>query len=596
MAGQPKFTTDMIRVRATEQSYTRGEAYYRQDAIFNKVKRGNIIEGFCEAGSQPEPYHVRAHLSEEAILETHCTCAYSYGGDCKHVVALLLNYVHEPETFEERLPLEDALNERDKSDLIGLILKMVKHYPDLQALIDLPSPSRIARQMPVDTSSLRSQLQRTFSSYDYWENRSAEDAILTMLETAEEFARLNDWHNAVAICRTILETVESNVNIFYADEEGEIGSAVGDVIKQLGSSLDQPEIIDHDDERRGVFDSLLSMFLTDIDVGGYGFADEAGDYILRYARAADLPQLRKRMQERLARLPRQRDWARQAYAEFEAELDVLDNVDPEVTLARLRESGLYSLLVGKLIELKRYDEAVQVVEQHITNAQARFLELQRLTAVGRDDDAVRLAQQTLRTGYDMFGDRPLMDWLLARLEARGDTALLFEWQLRRMQAEPSEKHYAELKAAALPLGNWDRVRTDLIRQLEKMGRYDVLTTIYLHDEEWDEAWAALKQVKSPSGYYYRWMSGYASLDLEVASRSRFARPALALPVYIEHARQSIDRRNRDSYREAAEYLSIARELYLKLNDSASWLALIREIREVFKRLPALQDELNKAGL
>lgn len=75
-----------------------------------------------------------------------------------------------------------------------------------------------------------------------------------------------------------------------------------------------------------------------------------------------------------------------------------------------------------------------------------------------------------------------------------------------------------------------------------------------------------------------------------------ARPAKALPVYLKYVRKSIDERNRDSYRRAAEYLAIARELYLKLDDSASWSALIQEIRTEFKRLPALQDELDKAGL
>ena len=62
------------------------------------------------------------------------------------------------------------------------------------------------------------------------------------------------------------------------------------------------------------------------------------------------------------------------------------------------------------------------------------------------------------------------------------------------------------------------------------------------------------------------------------------------------ARQNIHHRNRYSYRKAAEYVSIAHELYLKLNDTASWFALIQEMRTDFERLPALQDELNKAGL
>lgn len=585
---KPLITKEMIKVRATEASYSRGEQYYRNGAIFNTVKRGDFLEGFCEAGSQSEPYYVRAEVSNKGIGTTSCTCWYEYGGDCKHIVALLLNYHYQPEAFEEHPSLEETLNLFEKSELIGLISKMIKRYPDLQALIDLPMPSRIRQQTPVNVDGLRKQLQRDFKSYDPWDNRAAEHTLESIVETGQEFGKAGDWQNASVIYRMILEEIAKNNRIVDRDEEGNIASIVTDVINRLAECLDH--LADDDAERYAILDALLTVYFQDIE-NGSDFGDEAGDVVLRYARTADLPRLRQKLNQLHQAVGRRSHWVNESFAEFEAQLDILDNVDPEVTLSRLREEGLYSLLVGKLLEMNRADEAVQVVEQHITGSRARLRELYRLSAAGRDDDAIRLAQQTLKQNYD----RQLVEWLLGRLEARGDHKLLFEWELRRMKAQPSESHYASLKKASLAVGNWESVRTELIRQLQKDQQYDVLTLIYLHDEEWDQAWETLAKVPEPSGFHASLGWG-VKLDLQVAERSRMVRPAKALPVYLKYVRKSIDERNRDSYRKAAEYLAIARELYLKLDDSASWSALIQEIRTEFKRLPALQDELDKAGL
>jgi uncharacterized Zn finger protein len=86
------------------------------------------------------------------------------------------------------------------------------------------------------------------------------------------------------------------------------------------------------------------------------------------------------------------------------------------------------------------------------------------------------------------------------------------------------------------------------------------------------------------------------LDLEVAERSREVRPKKAIPVYISHARRAINHRHRESYAQAATYLSIVRDLYLEMDEEDAWFDLIERIRDEFKRLRALLDELNQAGL
>ena len=133
---QIRLTLEQVRAYATEKSFARGEKYYWDDAIFDTVKRGSVIEAFCVAGSQPEPYYVTATLNENGIAQASCTCLYDAGGACKHMVALLLTYVRRAQVFDERPTIEASLNARSKDELVALVQKMLTYYPDLKAVVD----------------------------------------------------------------------------------------------------------------------------------------------------------------------------------------------------------------------------------------------------------------------------------------------------------------------------------------------------------------------------------------------------------------------------------------------------------------------------
>jgi uncharacterized Zn finger protein len=590
MANLPHITLDDIRKRTSNSSYTRGESYYRNDSIYDTIQRGNQIEGQCAASSQPQPYRVRAVLDSGGIAETSCTCLYEYGGDCKHLVALLLTYFYAPESFEEHKPVEDVLAERSKDELIALIRQMVEHAPELQAIIDRPVPGK-QRQTAVDTTSMRKELHNVLRDYPEWGDQSAESIVNSIARTADDFAAQGDWQSASTIYRAILEECLSNIEYFYYDEEGYYGGAVDDVVIKLSECL--PTLAEDDGERQIIFNALLNTYLADIEAGD--IAADVPDTILRYARKPDLPAIRERIDEAKKKAQKRpyHEHSVEMYNAFLADLDILDGADPEEVLKRLRDEEMYSLLVGKLLEMKRLDEAIEVVEEHLSSPYERLAELPRLVAAGLDDDAVRLAKATLRR----TNDERLMDWLLKRLKARGDTEDLFDWELRRMKADPDIDHYNELKAVAHQLHKWDATRPDLIRDLETGKRYDVLTLIYLKDEVWNDAWdmlaktQTLKRIDLGHSLY-----SYAQLEMEVAEKSRRALPERALPIYINHAHARINDRKRDSYAEAAGYLSVVRELYRQIGNEDRWQKLITDIRTEFKRLPALQDELRKAKL
>src|SRR3989304_5589117 len=145
----PKLTESMIRAGADPQSFQRGKALYEDDAISNGSLQGNTLSGDCEGTSAPY-YRVRVTLDEAGIRDADCTCPYEYGGYCKHIVALLLTYLHRPKQFA--LPPKPAHLRADLSrdELVALFTALLKRQPELfdwiEGALSAPAPSGKAKK------------------------------------------------------------------------------------------------------------------------------------------------------------------------------------------------------------------------------------------------------------------------------------------------------------------------------------------------------------------------------------------------------------------------------------------------------------------
>lgn len=126
----PNLTHDQIRSRCTEQSFTRGEEYFDMGMIGNPVLHGWTLASTCE-GTEEDPYHVSVELMPTGIAATECSCPYSYEGDCKHIVALLLTYIHAPDVICSLDVLMTALAEKPKETLLRVVSELLKRTPEL---------------------------------------------------------------------------------------------------------------------------------------------------------------------------------------------------------------------------------------------------------------------------------------------------------------------------------------------------------------------------------------------------------------------------------------------------------------------------------
>lgn len=582
-------TERQIQARASGKSFDRGEALYTNGAISRTVRRGDEINARCR-GSYPQPYRVRARILAGEIAATSCDCEYDWGGDCKHIVALLLMYLHHPERFTERETLHEVLMSRQKTDLVDIIEEMIIRHPELEDIVEGATADGSSNQI-LDLQSMRRELKQSLAVTGVWMDRVAENKVYELTRLGSRYARRGDCAHAIAIYCAILQ--ECNAIDYPTDDEGQYVEAINNTVGHLKEAVSGFDFAQQEGLRQRVLNVLVDTLIWDIEFGGIDYGYEAEDLLLEISELADICRIREHIgliADRESVEERFSNWGAEAYENILMKLDKLVSIDPEETLKRLQAKELHYLHASKLLDLNRFEKAAGIIGERIKNPYELIRGLDLLLGHDQAQSAIQLAEEALGSEYD----NRIIEWLIGFYQQQGDRETEFRWQLKRMQIDPQINHYTGLRAVSESLDNWRTVRSQIVAELEKKQAYQVLTLVYLHDEDWDLAWVSLDKVSEPQFHHpshviYR-------LDFTVAEASRQILPAPAIPIYIKYARAEIALRTRKRYADAATLLLEVRGMYRQMNDSASWQTFIADLRQEFARLPALQDELNKAGL
>ena len=370
-------------------------------------------------------------------------------------------------------------------------------------------------------------------------------------KTRRQDGTLKAWQNAALVYRTLLETTMEHYDS-YLDEDGSIGLVMQNCCEKLAPCL---ENLGDAAVREPLLQVLFDLYRYDVSLGGYGLSDQGAEVLLN--------QTSEEERRRVAGWARDEmvagsGWAKKAYGHFVFELEQ-DVLSDEQFLALCREAEMVVDPIWGLLELGRSEKALDAEIRQIVQKRAE------------EDDR-------------------LVQWLRDDAQTRGDadTSLALSRQL--FWKNPSLNAYEQIHEAAG--GQWDAVRVDLLDELEQKDRHDLLARIYLADQEID---AALREVyhigDSP---YSRW-SGLG-LRLEIAEAAEDEHPDRAADIYLERACDLIEQRGRGNYRQAAEHLSGIQAIYQRTGEPSKWQQIITAIRTENDNLPALQDELDKAGL
>jgi len=562
-----------------EVYFQRGLKYFEQEAIYDQRKEGMTLKSKC-SGSQAPFYRQEVLFNSKGIEAAECSCPIGDGGHCKHVVALLLTWVNDPDSFQEVEAIDATLDKRSKPELIAIIKQMLEQEPDLESLLELPTIGE--ENKPINIKAIRQQAQRAFREVDYeWGYAGEIETDLNpLLKLAAGYLSSNDAENSALVYETIIETIMDNEDAALGDEEGELLGVVYDCAEALGKCLEK---IDESKRRIGILQILFSAFQWDsIKMGGVGAADCVPEILISKTTPEERAEIAKWTRKIM---PKGNSWSdgyhRDVLGRLLLDLES-DTLDDEAYLKICRQTGRLNDLIERLLTLSRIKEAEDAARE--AEDYPLFKTLEIFTKHKQADLAEKLVTERLKETED---DR-LIDWLANRLKERGDLAGSLNLEERLFWKYPNIEKYEKLRKLAKQLNRWEDLRSSIIHELEKKKDFDFLISLYLLEKEVGNALATLEKLPQ------RW--GGHTLHIEVAQAAKKQYPKEAIRLFTKEAERFIDYRNRDSYSQAAHCLREIRDIYRQLNDTQSWGKLIADIRERYKKLPALQDELKQLKL
>jgi len=576
----PKLTEADIRGWTDPRSFERGQRYYLTGHIINPRREGSTLKARC-TGSRPKPYHLEITLDRGGIVKGSCSCPVGAGGHCKHAVALLLTWLYKPETFTTVKELETALSQRSKGELITLIRRMLDRYPELETLLELPIVGETSEPPPVDAEAIRRQAHSAFAGigYDDWgATYGIAQQLLELVEIGDDYLEIGRWRDAGIIYQAVMAETLENYGVVQ-DESGYLNEVANRCVDGLEACL----VATEDAFRREMLlKALFEVYRWDVDFGGIDMGYKAPGIILELT-----TQEEKQMIAEWVRsvLPPVESWKLRTYGGFLLQLEE-EWLDDEAILRICRETGRRQDLVSRLLTLGRVEEAVAAARESSDYG------LLRLADIFVDQDHGEIAERLIRERTQTSRDTRLTGWLKDRALERGDQEEALALAERLFWQRPALQGYQDLRDLAQPVERWKELRGAILARLSEDKNHTLLVEIHLDEGEVGRALTSLKQRQAA----LRWGRAGDRLAMQVARAAEEELPREAIRLYAEAAERLIAVRGRGNYATAATHLTRVRDIYRRIGEESIWETFIAELREKNRRLPALKDELNKAGL
>jgi uncharacterized Zn finger protein len=572
----------MIRQCANAASYARGQDYYRSGSVSGLVQRGETLEAEVE-GSSYTPYAVRIMAPSGTAIEATCTCPYDYAGWCKHIVAVLLAYIHNRGSVETRPGLEDQLAGLDRDQLHRLLLGLVARHPGLADDIEtqLPliqrtgQPRTAAKPPPIEVNvgSVRRQVRSALRSLDrmsgseaYWQIGQVVHDIEEIARQAQPYIEAGDGRNAIALLEAVTEEYLKEWTMLD-DSDGEASALFTDLGTWWTEAILSPDL---SEAERKPWAKTLKKWQREIedygDDGSFEAAIHAAEQGWEYA-----PLKRVLAGE----VTSKGAWSEEVpfYMDelAKARLRVLERQGRHQEYLYLAEAeGQSALYVNMLARMGRIREAMEKGLAYLDTPDDVLTVAKTLHEAGHTDEALRLAEHGLKKktrrssdeeDFFDYDDRKydLARWASQVAEEHGNGDLALRAAETAFDEQPDLALYQRLQTLAAD--GWSALREMLLKRLRKSKRYDEegVVDIFLHEGLIDDA----IRVVDRDAYHYDLIKRV--MDEVVAQR-----PAWVMEAARRQAEVIMDAGKAAIYHHAIEWLERVRAGYRTMHQEADW--------------------------
>ena len=600
----PNFTESTIAQNATSRSYSRGEDYAYSGAVDALVLRGNSLEAEVQ-GSQYEPYRVQLTFDEVGITDAYCSCPYDWGGWCKHIVAVLLAYLDDPETVEERPELSTQIQELDAEQLEELLLALARdpevapaierHLKLMRAATDEASSER---RTVINPEPFRQRAYGIIESLDhirpsqaYWHISQLLQNLEQLANEAQSFIENGDGRNALLILEAITD-VYVNRWMMLDGSSGETGEFFYPLGKRWIEALLSADLTATEQE---TWANKLEQWQSEISDYGVDEAFVAGAEAAR--EGWDDLTLQKLLQSDRETEEEEEQTFYYTHEIALTRLKVLERqerYDEYLRLAKVMpQKGHY---LAMLVRLGRIEEAVeQALQQMRTPGEALALahalrDHKELAA------ALRIAEHGLtlnnagsnphlsKGSYDstFSGSKAMLaSWLCDLALGMGEHERALIAADITFRESPSLNAY--LKVKELAKDEWEERRAALINYLHQHAAYILQAKIevFLHEGLIDDAINTIK------GHH----SSYSLLE-QVVSAAVQTRPNWVIQVTQKQAEEIMDAGKSKYYDHAVKWLKHTHAAYHAANRTEEWKSYLLGLRQTHRRKYKLIGLLN----
>ncbi len=534
------------------------------------------------------------------------------GAECSH----LLPPGQRGSGIELILPVDDvdavyAKAKRAQADIVHELTKTSQHarqfwvrHPD--GYLIRPTQSIIFENLATTYSQINKAFQRNVSYVT--------DGLRPIKEDADRLAQQGDYLAAAEIYGALIEEIFERSHLYddeeyddeydeyddddddeeYYPEEYGLDKFVKECIETLGSYLAGEQA--DSESREKILEILFTIYRQDLHVNNYrklGFATSVEDQMTKLTTPPERLIVASWIHDALADEEEEATSSqRKAYGDLLLELEK-DTLDDETYLRICRETEHTSELIDRLLTLDRVDEAIAET-QHMTDyTLLTYMDL--FVQHGQDDIAERVVKEHLNEKEPSYN---LLTWLQKFYRTRDNFVAELQVTQTLFRTRPVLMHYQELRTVAQKLDRWEMLRQELLTFVEQKGNTTLLIEIAIDEEEIDKALELLKKFKEKGTYSYYYTPGYTgyAIDLAVARAAKKTHPYEAIKIYQQRAERLIAEKNRKSYQGACVHLVEVKSLYQELGEHEAWTKYISSLRQQYKHLPALRDEMMKAGL
>jgi hypothetical protein len=182
------------------------------------------------------------------------------------------------------------------------------------------------------------------------------------------------------------------------------------------------------------------------------------------------------------------------------------------------------------------------------------------------------------------------EWIIRLYEKAGDSSSAVIWREKLFLNFPSKDtfnaclaDYVDAETKATRVKEWIK---SLGRQREKKALI-IEMLLSIHDIQ--GAWAVFIRLKK---HFYLEQPEIDALCTAMEAYD----PEKLIPVYINHIKECIALKNRDSYQHAAKWMKALKRIYTNTERAHDWTLYYQMIMTKYRGYRVLQEELQRAGI